>query len=190
MTDRITTISPQGLHRRMDVGQPVTLLDVRSPAEYRAGHVRGAVSLPLDELDAAHLVQRVGVQGIGSEIPLYLTCQSGVRAQQAAEKLYDAGHRNLMLLQGGTEAWRREGLPMRRSGNALSLEQQVQITIGALLILKVVFGFTVHELFFVLGALIGAGLITAGLTRWCGLAHLIARMPWNRGRSDADQATT
>lgn len=190
MSDRIPTISPQRLHRRMDAGQPVTLLDVRSPAEYRAGHVSGALSLPLDELDTAALVQRIGIRDIGSELPLYLTCQSGVRAQQAAEKLYDAGHRNLMLLQGGTEAWRREGLPMRGTGSVLSLEQQVQITIGALLILKVAFGFTVHELFFVLGALIGAGLITAGLTRWCGLARLIARLPWNRGRSEADRATT
>lgn len=190
MTDRIPTITAHSLNRRMQSGQPLVLLDVRSPAEYRAGHIRGALSLPLDELDAAELVQRVGVPGIGNDVPLYLTCQSGVRAQQAAEKLYDAGHRDLMLLQGGTEGWRKEGLPMRGSGSALSLEQQVQIAIGALLILKVVFGFTVHELFFVLGALIGAGLITAGLTRWCGLARLIARMPWNRRRSNADQAAT
>ena len=189
MTDRIPTISPQDLHRRMHAQQRGTLLDVRSPAEYRSGHVRGALSLPLDELDTADLAQHTGVRGIGTEVPLYLTCHSGVRAQQAAEKLFDAGHRNLMLLQGGTEAWRKEGLPIRRSGSALTLEQQVQITIGALLILKVLFGFTVHELFFVLGALIGAGLITAGLTRWCGLARLIARMPWNRGRSgNADHA--
>ncbi|MFM1891935.1 MAG: hypothetical protein RLZ44_1012, partial [Pseudomonadota bacterium] len=93
-------------------------------------------------------------------------------------------------LQGGTEAWARAGLPLRGSAKALSLEQQVQITIGALLILKVVFGFTVHELFFVLGALLGAGLITAGITRWCGLARLLARMPWNRERNLGDQITT
>jgi len=189
MTDRIPTISPRDLHRRLHGKQPGVLLDVRSPDEYRSGHVRGALSLPLDELDITDLAQHTGIRGIGTEVPLYVACHSGLRAQQAAEKLYTAGRRNLILLQGGTEAWRKEGLPIRRSGSALSLEQQVQVAIGTLLILKVLFGFTVHELFFVLGALIGAGLITAGLTRWCGLAQLIARMPWNRGRGgNADQA--
>jgi rhodanese-related sulfurtransferase len=190
MSERIPSISPAHLHGRMRAGQPVVLLDVRSPAEYRAGHVQGALSVPLDELDATDLAQRTGVADIGSATPLYLTCQSGLRAQQAAERLHLAGHRNLMLLQGGTEAWARAGLPLRGSAKALSLEQQVQITIGALLILKVVFGFTVHELFFVLGALLGAGLITAGITRWCGLARLLARMPWNRERNPGDQAAT
>lgn len=93
-----------------------------------------------------------------------------------------------MLLEGGTEAWERSALPMRRCGQAISLERQVQIAVGALLILKVVFGFTVHELFFVAGALIGAGLITAGVTRWCGMARLLARLPWNRGRRCAEPA--
>jgi hypothetical protein len=59
-----------------------------------------------------------------------------------------------------------------------------------LLILKVVFGFAFHELFFVLGALIGAGLITAGITRWCGMAKLIARMPWNRESRTTQESAT
>lgn len=180
MSKRILNISPVSLHRRMRAGEPITLLDVRSPAEFRAGHVRGATSIPLDELDITDFTARTDTLEVGNDDPLYLTCQSGVRAQQAAERLRQAGCRNLMLLQGGTEAWEKEGLPMGRCGNAISLERQVQITIGALLMLKVFFGFTVHELFFVLAALIGAGLITAGITRWCGMARLIARMPWNR----------
>jgi rhodanese-related sulfurtransferase len=183
-------VSPAQLNERMRTGQSITLLDVRSPAEYRAGHVKGALSVPLDELDSTDLVNRTGVAGIGQETPLYLTCQAGLRAQQAAERLNEGGHHNLVLLEGGTEAWARAGLPMRGSANALTLEQQVQITIGALLILKVAFGFAVHELFFVLGALIGAGLITAGITRWCGMARLLARMPWNRGHRDTDHAVT
>ena len=97
-------------------------------------------------------------------------------------KLRDAGYTNLVLLQGGTQAWEKHALPMHRGQNPISLERQVQITIGALLILKVVFGFAISELFFVGGALIGAGLIISGVTRWCGLARLLARMPWNRSQ--------
>lgn len=189
MSQRFFSIAPEQLHQRMRSDRPVTLVDVRSQAEYRAGHVRGATSVPLDELDRSDLSERTGSPCAGSEQPLYLTCHSGLRAQQAAEKLRLAGYDNIVLLQGGTEAWEKSGLPMRRIGNAISLERQVQITIGTLLILKVVFGFTVHEVFFVLAALIGAGLITAGVTRWCGMARLIARMPWNHTHNGAGQTT-
>ena len=72
---------------------------------------------------------------------------------------------------------------MRRCSNAISLERQVQIAVGSLLILKVILGFSVHTLFFALAAVIGAGLVVAGVTRWCGMAQLVARLPWNRGEN-------
>ena len=189
MNTQFLNIVPQYLHERMHSSDPVTLVDVRSPAEYRAGHVDGAVSLPLDELDHTDLTDFTGNPSLGKEQTLYLTCQSGVRAEQAAEKLHAKGFHKLALLKGGTEAWEQAALPIRRCGSAISLERQVQITIGTLLILKIVFGFTVHDLFFVLAALIGAGLVTAGITRWCGMARLLARMPWNRGRKCTDART-
>jgi len=96
--------------------------------------------------------------------------------------------RHLVLVEGGTEAWRKAGFQIERCGTALPLEQQVQIAVGSLLVLKVFAGFTLHELFFVTGAIVGAGLIFAGITRWCGLAQLIARMPWNRGRDCGREA--
>jgi hypothetical protein len=112
-----------------------------------------------------------------------------MRAQQAAERLIDAGYHNLALIEGGTQAWEKAGLPIRRCGNAISLERQVQIAIGMLLVLKVLFGFTVHELFFAAIPLIGAGLIVAGITKWCGMARLIALLPWNQSRNCSEQAT-
>jgi hypothetical protein len=134
----------------------------------------------LDELSAETLTERAEQAGLGREIPVYLTCHSGARAFQAAQRLADAGLPNTVVIEGGTEAWERAGLPMRRCGGAMPLERQVQIALGLLLLLKVLFGYTVHELFFAAGALIGSGLIIAGLTRWCGLARLLALMPWNR----------
>ncbi|MCP5315897.1 MAG: rhodanese-like domain-containing protein [Chromatiaceae bacterium] len=189
MSSQMKSISPPVLHELMRAERAVTLVDVRSPVEFRAGHVKGAISLPLDEFDKSDPAQRTGVPGIGKDTPLYLTCKAGLRARQAAERLAASGHRNVVLLDGGTDAWMRAGLPMRASTALLSLEQQVQIAIGTLLILKVVFGFAFHELFFVLGALIGAGLITAGITRWCGMAKLMARMPWNRESRTTQEST-
>ncbi len=183
MSTRILSLSPALYHALNRSGQAPALIDVRSPAEYRAGHAEGAVLLPLDEVDPATLEARTGVPGLGIDRTIYLTCASGTRARQAAERLAERGLPNVAVIEGGTEAWERAGLPMRRCGKrvALSLERQVQIAVGALLLLKLVFGFTVHELFFAAIGLIAAGLILAGATRWCGMATLLARMPWNRG---------
>ena len=182
MNDPFPQVSPMALSHRLKSDAHVTLLDVRSPAEYRSGHIPGASLAPLDELKGQDLSDLTNGAGLRADNPIYLTCQAGVRADQAAKVLHEAGLAHLTLVQGGTEAWQKAGLPVKRCGSALSVERQVQIAVGSLLILKVVFGFTVHELFFVAGAVIGTGLITAGLTRWCGMARLIARMPWNRRR--------
>ena len=173
-------ISPRSLRDLGSQGTRIHLVDVRSTAEYRSGHAAGAVSVPLDQLTPEKLVERLGNSAAGRDQPLYLTCQSGVRAQQAAERLMESGLDNIHLIDGGIDAWMKEGLPMQRCGQALSLERQVQITIGVLLVLKVFFGFTVHELFFAAIPIIGAGLIVTGVTRWCGLARLMSIMPWNR----------
>lgn len=186
MSTRILSITPERLDALRRSG-PVALVDVRTPAEYRTGHATGARLVPLDELDPATLPERLGDPALGRETTLYLTCHSGARASQAAARLADAGYRNLAVMTGGTEAWQRAGLPMRRCGGTLALERQVQITVGLLLVLKVVFGFAVHELFFVAAAFLGAGLVIAGVTRWCGLARVLALMPWNRSRDCRDE---
>jgi rhodanese-related sulfurtransferase len=173
-------VSPLSLNSLVKPGKQIHLVDVRTPAEYRSGHVSGAISIPLDELDPKMLREQLGDTQAGHARPLYLTCQSGIRARQAADRLRQSGFENLYLLEGGTEAWMKAGLPVQRCGHAISLERQVQIAIGTLLVLKVLFGFTVHELFFAVIPLIGAGLIAAGITRWCGMARLLAMMPWNR----------
>ncbi len=190
MQPSVTKISPQQLHALRNQGRNIELIDVRSPAEYRAGHAVGAKLLPLDQLSPETLAARLQQAEAGLAQPLYLTCHSGFRAQQAAERLRAAGYHNLTLLEGGTEAWEKAGLPMQRCGKTISLERQTQIAIGVLLVLKVLFGFTVHELFFAATALIGAGLILAGATRWCGMTRLLGRLPWNRNIDCTQQATT
>lgn len=185
----INSMSPEALNDIIRFGRQIHLVDVRTPAEYRSGHATGAISIPLDELNPDSLNEQLGDAMAGRESPLFLACQSGLRAEQAAQRLQNAGFRNLYLVDGGTEAWQKAGLPMQRCGHAISLERQVQIAIGALLMLKVFFGFTLHELFFAAIPLIGAGLVVAGMTRWCGMARLIAMMPWNRGTDCSKQVT-
>jgi rhodanese-related sulfurtransferase len=173
----------------LDKQEPVNLIDVRTPAEYRSGHAISAISIPLDDLRPEELTEQLGNPHAGREQPLFLTCESGFRAKKAAEKIQNAGFDNLFLVEGGTQAWKKAGLPMQRCGSSISLERQVQILIGTLLVLKVFFGFTVHELFFAAIPIIGAGLIVTGITRWCGMSRLLALLPWNQGTDCSKQVT-
>lgn len=187
MTAHYSNISPAQLHQVMKNGDTYPVIDVRSAAEYRAGHIPGAKSLPIEQLTPDKLRKSIQQLELGNDDPVYLTCHAGPRAEKAAEQLQQAGFYNLQLVKGGTQAWQQAGLPLNRCGNAISLERQVQISIGALLVMKVMLGFSVHEIFFALTAFIGAGLIVAGTTRWCGMAKLIAQMPWNRGTDCSQQ---
>ena len=173
------TVSPFDLQTRRLL-RPVALIDVREPDEFKAGHIPGARSVPLSGLSAASLAANVPSPKLGREEPLYLTCLSRIRAEKAAGRLSAAGLTNLVLLEGGAKAWEEARLPIRRCGASLNLMRQVQIAVGILLVLKVVLGFTLHQLFFAAAGMIGIGLLAAGLTNWCGMAQLLARMPWNR----------
>ncbi len=187
MSIPVATISPNELHALQRQNKDIKIIDVRSPGEYRSGHIKGAKLLTLEELRPESINAQLNGQRRNPEQDIYLTCQSGFRASQAAQRLASAGFNGAKVVEGGTQAWEKAGLPIKRCGSMISIERQVQITVGSLIVLKVLFGFTVHELFFALAALIGSGLIVAGLTRWYGMAQLIARLPWNRGEGCTDE---
>jgi rhodanese-related sulfurtransferase len=180
MQNHIPTISATAYDALRGRGLAPRLIDVRTPAEFEAGHVPGAALRPLMTFDADAVIGSLGGEGLGRDTPVYLTCKGGIRAAQAARRLQDAGYPNVVLLDGGTDAWVQAGLPVAGTPRGLSLEQQVQVQIGTLLVLKVVFGFALHPVFFAAAGLVGVGLVVAGLTRSCAVAALLARMPWNR----------
>ena len=180
MSTHFSTVSPKRLHEIRQQGRYTAVLDVRSVAEYRSGHIPGAQLIPIESLSADAFEQAFKRPTLGREETLYITCHAGPRALKAAERLQQAGYPNVLLLEGGTRRWQQLGLPLERYGTTLSLERQVQIAAGSLLALKVFLGFSVHELFFALAAMIGIGLIVAGANRWCGMTRVIARLPWNR----------
>jgi rhodanese-related sulfurtransferase len=152
----------------------VHLLDVRTPAEFRALHADGATLMPLDQFDPAAVAASVPAGTI-----IHLLCKSGARAKMAAEKLTAAGC-PCVVVDGGTEAWAGAGLPVVRGKKAMSLERQVRIAAGLLVLIGVVLGFTVHQNWFGLSGFVGAGLTFAGITDTCMMGMMIAKMPWNR----------
>ncbi|CAN7632393.1 MULTISPECIES: rhodanese-like domain-containing protein [Pseudomonas] len=164
------------LHQR---GAARFLIDVRSPAEYRAGHIAGAHNEPLGNLDPVRLAERLRGEGLNSGDELYLICQKGQRARQAAERL-SALLPGVQVIEGGTDACLACGMPREGSGGGLELQRQVQISAGSLVLLGVVLGTWVHPGWYLLSGFVGAGLTFAGLSGTCGLALVLARMPWNR----------
>jgi rhodanese-related sulfurtransferase len=102
----------------------------------------------------------------------------------ACARLQAAGQANVVNVEGGTLAWAEAGLPVVRGPKAISLERQVRIAAGSLVLLGAVLGWFVHPAFVGLSAFIGAGLVFAGVTDTCGMALLLARMPWNQVRGE------
>ncbi len=173
----VKSIDPTELHRLREAGQPVELIDVRTPIEYREMHVPFARNIPLHELDP----QKVRVyRDTGVSAPIYVICRSGSRGKQACEKCIQAGLINIINVAGGTLAWAEQGLPLERGKPAMSLERQVRITAGSLILVGVLLSFFVHEYFIWLAGIMGAGLVFAGVTNTCGMGMMLARMPWNR----------
>lgn len=111
---------------------------------------------------------------------VYVICRSGSRGRQASEKLQSAGL-NAVNVEGGTTAWEAAGLPVTRSGaKVMSLERQVRIGAGSLVVIGVLVGALIHPTFYAFSGLVGVGLVFAGVTDWCGMGMLLAKMPWNR----------
>jgi rhodanese-related sulfurtransferase len=104
-----------------------------------------------------------------------------MRTAANAERLAGCSDAPVFLLEGGIEAWRQAGLDCAVDRKQpLEIMRQVQIGAGTLVLLGVLLGFAVSPVGFGLSAFVGAGLLTAGVTGWCGMARLLAVMPWNR----------
>ena len=170
----VHTISPEELQQLKQQGKPIDLIDVRTPMEYADVHVVGARSVPLDTLDPQAFAK------VPQADPLYVICRSGSRAAQACQKLHSVGVDNVCNVEGGTLAWERAGLPVVRGPKTMSLERQVRIAAGSLVVLGVSLGWLIHPVFLGLSAFVGGGLVFSGLTDTCGMGLLLARMPWNR----------
>ncbi len=169
--------SPQTLAELCTAGKKLTLIDVRTPMEYHEVHVPQARNVPLDQLDPVTLMRS---RNASHEEPVYVICRSGSRGRQACEKFLAAGFTNVVNVDGGTLACIDCGLPVVRGKKAISLERQVRIAAGLLVLIGALLGLLVHPAFVGLSAFVGAGLVFAGVTDTCGMGLMLARMPWNR----------
>lgn len=155
-------------------GGECQVIDVREFSEFNSERIADAQLMPLSDFEKH-------ADEIDHTKPVYLMCRSGTRAKQAAEKLLKKGFTDIHVVEGGMMAWAGANLPVVKGESRVwSLERQVRFTAGLLVLLGVVLTVFVHPYFLVIPAFIGAGLAFAGATDWCGMAMLLAKMPWNK----------
>lgn len=163
-------ITAEELGRALGGPHAPVVVDVRTLAEYRSVHLDPSISLPLDELG-----RRRG------ELPrdreLVLVCRTGARARLAAEQLTDLRPR---VLEGGLGAWQEAGHPVVEGRAHVSLERQVRIAAGTIACAGGVLAVALSPWFGLVPAFVGAGLVYAGVTDRCGMAMLLAKLPYNR----------
>ena len=167
-------ISPVELRALLSDDATVHLIDVRTSAEFDAAHIPGSYHVPLETLSE----HRDEFRALSQQV--VLICQSGGRASQAGEMLAAAGLTNVRVLEGGLGQWTLTGGPVDRGRGRWSLERQVRGVAGSLVVLSVVASLFVPALVVVAG-LVGAGLVFSALTNTCGMALLLAKLPYNRG---------
>ena len=168
------TISPVELQQILTAQPSSPVIDVRTPVEFTEVHVSQARSIPLDEL-------KPGSLQLQKDQPIYLLCRSGQRAAKAAEKFAKDGYSQPVIVEGGTLAWIEAGLPVTRSSvKVISLERQVRIAAGSFVFTGVLLAHFVDSRFIWLSGFVGAGLVFAGITDFCGMGLLLAKLPWNK----------
>jgi rhodanese-related sulfurtransferase len=165
----LRTITPTEAKCLLDAG--ATLVDIRGADEHARERIPGAKNHPLDRL--ATLDETGGIA--------IFHCRSGHRTAANAARLAAAAACEAYIVEGGIEAWKKAGLPIARDrSQPIEMQRQVQIAAGSLVLLGVVLGLTAAPAFYAVSAFVGGGLVFAGISGWCGMAKLLALMPWNR----------
>ena len=172
------TITPEKLAEKKSSGEAIAIIDVRTPVEFREVHVPGAINLPLDRVSPDAVLQ------LSNSLPVYVICQSGQRSSKACDCLADNPLVHVELVEGGTEGWIKSGLEVVRGKKAvMSLERQVRLTAGLLVLTGTLVGFFIHPAGLLLSGGVATGLSVSAITNTCPMAVLLGRMPWNQVRA-------
>lgn len=163
-----------------DKNSDLCILDVRTAAEVESESLAEAIHIPLHELTPERLASELAKRGKTAH-EIHILCQSGKRAEMAAQQLQGKCVNGLCIIEGGMNAVKAANIPVQQSGKkSISLERQVRIAAGFLVLVGVLLGFAINPAFFYLAGFVGAGLMFAGITDTCMMGMLIARMPWNK----------
>lgn len=177
----ISTISANEFIRKSEsAAPPLCVVDVRNVPEIQAASLPGTVNIPLDGLTAQRLNDKLARCDIHPH-HVYLLCQGGVRARAAAQRLEGQVSAELVVIEGGVNALKQAGASLRENHQGvMSIERQVRIAAGSLVLLGLLLAVTLSPWFVLLSAFVGGGLVVAGITDSCLMGRLLMHFPWNK----------
>ena len=152
----------------------VTVIDVRSAAEFATTHIAGSYNVPLD-LIGEHAVQFAA----RLDRHIVLVCQSGTRAAQAEQRLAGVGADNLSILNGGVPGYAADGGAVVQGRSRWAMERQVRLVAGSLVVASVAVSVRFPTARYLAGG-VGAGLTYAAVSDNCTMARVLSRLPYNR----------
>ena len=175
----VTSLAPETLRSWLAGHQDLTVLDVRSAAEFESMHIRGSYNVPLPLLSehTDELAQRLGSRVV-------LVCQSGVRAEQARQRLGEAGIGTAFVLTGGVPGFAAAGGDVVRGAQRWDLERQVRMAAGTLVVGGLLAGKFVSPRLRLLAGAIGTGLTFSAATNTCAMGKALSKMPWNKAATE------
>ena len=174
MTEK--TINAQNFLKLQKESSPC-VIDLRTAAECQSESLHQTLNIPVQELTIETFDK--ATDELNPDEPIYLLCQSGKRAEIAVKKLKDS-NKSLVIIEGGLNTLKAEGAEIVvGTTKAISLERQVRIAAGLIVMLGVIMSVFINEWYLLIPVFVGTGLVYAGISDNCGMALILARMPWN-----------
>ncbi|MDR3691689.1 MAG: rhodanese-like domain-containing protein [Fimbriimonas sp.] len=168
-------IESSELKAKIDAGESLRIIDVRTPSEFARGHIPGATNVPLGTIEGR-------IAEVASSETLVLVCQGGMRSDTACDRV-GASYRRLYNLVGGTSGWRSLGYPVevvqREPRTSRAVDRQAHFVAGSILCIAFVLFRIVDPRWIYLALLPALGLLLDATTGFCPMTWLLKRTPWN-----------
>ncbi|NQT33295.1 MAG: MBL fold metallo-hydrolase [Candidatus Omnitrophica bacterium] len=167
-------VTPSEVKELASRDSEVQLLDVRSPLEYSEMHIKDSVNIPIDMLLSK-------VKELSESGKSYIVfCRTGNRSPMAADMLLQSGIRSVRIMEGGTIRWKKERFPVIEGAGGISLERQVRIIAGSLVLTGIILAWLVNLAFIWISVWVSCGLIFAGITNSCLMGILLMKLSYNK----------
>jgi glyoxylase-like metal-dependent hydrolase (beta-lactamase superfamily II)/rhodanese-related sulfurtransferase len=170
----IEMISPSEAAKILKDDPKSKILDVRSAMEVSQTHIANSINVPIDMISA-----KVGELSQSKQKYLAL-CHSGNRAAMAADMLMQSGIDSVKVIEGGIARWEKERLPVIKGEGGVSLERQVRVIAGSLVLTGIILAWLLHWGFIFISIFVGSGLVFAGLTDNCLMGMVLMKLPYNK----------
>ena len=167
-------ISPRAALELAEKNAGVKLLDVRSSLEHVQVHIANSLNIPIDVLMARLAELNKG------HVSYVVFCRTGNRSPMAADMLMQSGIQNVKIMEGGLLAWQSEHLPVIKGEGGISLERQIRVAAGSIMLAGIILSWLIHPAFIIIALLVSCGLIYAGLTDNCLMGMLMMKLPYNK----------